>query len=258
MDTRMENAVAQKLSFSSSYEIKKFDEVTAELLVLDRIFSAEQGPNIQSYLPTVWNVLVQLIAKQKLEAESTLSGPDLKIFNEVLFVSVALIDEFFMRKEKMIYDFWKKHLLEFRFFQSRNAGNLFYTNIDDILQKNDVNKKNLAFIYFQALGMGFKGRYFESANANDILKYRRSLYSFLFNKNLFVIDDSNNPSLKNGLFILEETKGVNLAKTVKLYTFIVLIVITYIISTYVVWYYQRIPLESFLRRVSAPVESVIR
>ena len=95
------------------------------------------------------------------------------------------------------------------------------------------------------LNMGFKGKYFGLENENEILNYKRSLYSLIFNKSSNYLLKDNQYYLSNIIEDenLEFVKSVKLIQYRKYFYFAIAIIIIYLIYTTSVFLYKKSNLE---------------
>ena len=71
------------------------------------------------------------------------------------FALCAFIDELLMNKSWPGQNFWKRSLLQTQYFQTTNAGEEFFSNLNALRPEQNWVRE----IYYLCLCMGFKGRY---------------------------------------------------------------------------------------------------
>jgi type VI secretion system protein ImpK len=82
------------------------------------------------------------------------------LYRQAEYVMAALADEILLhRLEWQGTRAWNSHLIEFRLFRTRVAGEEFFNRLDRLLQTPDPMYKDLATIYLMAIMLGFRGRY---------------------------------------------------------------------------------------------------
>jgi type VI secretion system protein ImpK len=92
---------------------------------------------------------------------------------------VALADEIFLNADWEGRYAWNFNLLESRLFQSHVAGERFFQNIDQLLEKRSPLRVELAKIYLMALSLGFQGKYRGADPEHALRYYRKRLHSFI-------------------------------------------------------------------------------
>ncbi len=109
---------------------------------------------------------------------------------EARYVMVALADEIFLNIEWEGKHAWNFNLLEERFYTSHVAGEVFFGRCDAlIVAMRDALKVELAKIYLMALCLGFQGKYRGADSQGDLLRYRQSLYQYIFQGSHHLQDD---------------------------------------------------------------------
>jgi type VI secretion system protein ImpK len=130
--------------------------------------------------PMVWQPLLSLLERQAVEAGEMGGSFAYEIYREAQYVMCALADEIFLHEEWEGREDWQ--LLESRLFQSQVAGEEVFNRIDRLLQRNDSFYVDLASVYFQALSIGFQGRY-RGEQTNRLAVYRQQLFSMIYRRN---------------------------------------------------------------------------
>jgi type VI secretion system protein ImpK len=130
----------------------------------------------------VWQALVGLLNRQ--EAEVRRSGGEYAsaIYRRAQYVMAALADEIFLYLDWPGRDAWRTQLLEFKLFQSYQAGEEVFRRIEAVLRTRDPADAELARIYLMALALGFRGALRGPEGQARIDWYRRELYTFLTNR----------------------------------------------------------------------------
>ena len=237
-----------------SYEVKLFNVINLELLLIEKVLEFNsvkkndeglKNEILKEKISSIWSNLNTIIVTEKNETEKKFSQTELRNFNEALYIIVSFIDEFFIRREGFVSEYWNKNLFESLYFNSRKSGEQFFEKIDESLQSKNEQNKSLLFVYLLAISLGFKGRYYGLENENEILYYKRSLYSTIFNKSLYSFGADNYNYLSNindfdDNIIIE---GVGLTKNRKYYYFAFFLIFIYLIYTFMFFYYKKSHLE---------------
>ena len=86
------------------------------------------------------------------------------VFDEALFPIVAWIDETILNSEHENRKAWQKSLLQKKFFNTSNAGEVFYSNFKHLSK----DAFELRILYLYALFLGFKGKYYRNDDAQKL------------------------------------------------------------------------------------------
>ena len=90
---------------------------------------------------------------------------DLKVsFDEALFPLTAWIDETILNSDLENRRGWRKSLLQKKFFDTSNAGEIFYKNFKHLSE----DAFELRFLYLYILFLGFKGKYYRDEDAQKV------------------------------------------------------------------------------------------
>lgn len=123
--------------------------------------------------------LKELLDRQGLECQKYGGQFAVTYYQNAQFVMAALADELFLKADWTGRSFWEDNLLESALFGTHDAGDLFFTRLDDLLNLRDPLQKDVAEIYLMALGLGFEGRYRGTDHGDILDHYRRTLYTFI-------------------------------------------------------------------------------
>lgn len=129
--------------------------------------------------------LLGLLKRQAAVAETSGGALGLEQYRKAQFVMAALADETFLHLDWEGREVWEQSLLEAELFGTHRAGELFFTQLEELLQLRDPGSLDLARIYLLALALGFEGRYRGHPEAErELTAYRRRLYRFLFGRDV--------------------------------------------------------------------------
>ena len=130
----------------------------------------------------VWQALVGLLNRQEAEVRRAGGEYATAIYRRAQYVMAALADEIFLYLDWPGRETWRTQLLEYKLFQSYNAGEEVFRRIEAVLRTRDPADSELAKIYLMALALGFRGALRGPAAQARIDWYRRELYTFLTNR----------------------------------------------------------------------------
>jgi type VI secretion system protein ImpK len=153
------------------------------LMVLPALSPVSAGAPSPSVAPSaVWQALVGLLNRQEAEVRRTGGEYATAIYRRAQYVMAALADEIFLYLDWPGREAWRTQLLEFKLFQSYNAGEEVFRRIEAVLRTRDPADSELAKIYLMALALGFRGALRGPGGQARIDWYRRELYTFLTNR----------------------------------------------------------------------------
>jgi type VI secretion system protein ImpK len=152
------------------------------LMVLPAPASISPRPPSVITPSAVWQALEGLLNRQEAEVRRSGGEYATAIYRRAQYVMAALADEIFLYLEWPGREIWRTQLLEFKLFQSYNAGEEVFRRIEAVLRTRDPADSELAKIYLMALALGFRGALRGPAAQARIDWYRRELYTFLTNR----------------------------------------------------------------------------
>lgn len=157
-------------------------------------------------------------------------------YQEAQYIMVALADEVFLNLSWFGAKTWEDNLLEGQIFYTEIAGELFFSKLDNLLKNADPSNKDLAMIYLMALGLGFRGKYHEQDDFGELSRYRKSLYSLVYEQQATLMQGRD--------YLLPEPYQYTLSAIpkqllpeIRFWGFVfVATVVAYVFITYVLWY----------------------
>lgn len=155
------------------YEVLRQKEKALRTLEGD---AQEVTQHVEAVVQEIQKKLHQVLEAQSLQASKNIGGITASYFRDSQYVMVALADEIFINMEWVGSRIWRKNLMEGQVFQTQIAGEQFYKRLDLLLQSNDPTRGELAQVYLTALSLGFKGRFNEAKDQEQLDWYRDQLY----------------------------------------------------------------------------------
>lgn len=95
---------------------------------------------------------------ERFERESRAAGIDNEKITRAKFALVAFLDETIISSSWNQKEVWLSDPMQIKMFDTFNAGEEFFTNLNDLRQRSSSNKDVLE-IYYLCLALGFKGKY---------------------------------------------------------------------------------------------------
>ncbi|WGL60335.1 DotU family type IV/VI secretion system protein [Pigmentibacter sp. JX0631] len=156
-----------------------------------------------------------------------------KLYLEFQYAMIALSDEFFLKKNNEISDYWKDNTLEYIFYGTRSSGTIIFDKIDKIIRENDTLNSDLAYVYLLLLGLGFKGKYHINNEEDKIKYYQKELFRIINSK--MNITEEKEFVLSNSLNIPKNIKDLFLPDIKKWYFYILITIFIYFVISSFIW-----------------------
>jgi type VI secretion system protein ImpK len=101
---------------------------------------------------------------------------------ECRYVLAIFADEVLVNTPWYGQQAWRENLLEDALFDTHNAGDRFFEEVERLLRERDPARAEVAAVYLMALALGFQGRY-RGLGAEALLQdLQRQLFSFAFQR----------------------------------------------------------------------------
>ncbi len=262
----MDEAALTEENFYTSYEVMLFNRVVNELLLIDYALSSESNSTeLQKHSPiktdrlnNIWTNLNNILKNEKKEAERILPSSELKNFQEVLFILVSIIDEFFVRKEKNISEYWSNNLFEHLYFNTRTAGSRIFEKLEEMIENKTHKKRNIVYLYLMSLTFGFRGKYYGDSFEDVINNYKRSLFGIIFNKSAYQFESQHYCALSDSIDSLEDkkTNPIQLSNNSIIYKTCFILIFIYIIGSYGIIYSKKTQLETKFEKINNSLEYI--
>ena len=138
----------------------------------------------------VWQRLLALLDQQAEAARRRGGDYGSSIYTEAQYVMAALADEVFLHLDWEGKEAWRTNLLESKLFHSHSAGEIFFQNLDRLLQNRDPIYSELARVYLMALSLGFLGKFRGGEHSRELDAYRRKIFSYIARRDPDILDES--------------------------------------------------------------------
>ncbi len=235
------------ISLFKSKNIQNFDKFCYDLTIYEKNIDSkykeliennkveEKNAELQNFnlfLKDIWNEIYKSIVNYISENISQDKITN-KSYSEYQYAMISLTDEFFLRKNNEISDFWQNNTLEYNFYGTRSSGSIIFDKIEKIINENDVFNSELAYVYLIILGLGFKGKYQITSNEDKTKYYQKELYR------IFNSSDKNSEKFElvfsNALNIPKNIKETFLPDIKKWYFYIFATIVIYLIISSTIW-----------------------
>lgn len=171
----------------NSFLIKNFKDFYTEILGL-KAWALDANPDLKnkpipsddhrqiSKTQMIRDRLIDLLQLQYQTVESQGSGYAANYYREAQYAMVGLADEIFLNIPWEGTKEWEDHLLESALFNSQDAGEKIFQNIDTYLEAQKGANLDLGAIYLLILGLGFQGKYRGEKTPGVLRTYCSNLY----------------------------------------------------------------------------------
>jgi type VI secretion system protein ImpK len=140
-----------------------------------------EGAAVEVSAATVAAGLANILEQQALEVARQGGALAAERYQEAQYVMAALADELFLHEIQWAGGaHWAEHLLERRLFGTYDAGQQVFRRAAAILDERGHSDRELAMVYFSALGLRFMGQHRGAANPIELEGLKRSLYRLIF------------------------------------------------------------------------------
>lgn len=243
----------------ASFIVECFEEFYKEVLrhkkfVLSKPWmktdnAAESSPNATAEY--IISKLQTFLEEQSIKATYGGSSFAETFYEEAKFVMVALADEVFLNLDWPGKSYWEANLLEQRIYNTHSAGQAFFSKLDSLLIDKDPVRVDLAVLYLNALGLGFRGKYRHFDDDGAIRSYQKRLFTFinrrepyLFQQKLHIFQDAY-------AHTLEGSGAKELPNARNWYFVFGGIGLMYLITSYVIWYSATSEINRVVNRIIA-------
>lgn len=228
----------------SSFIVESFEEFYREVLnhknfVLTKPWQKSGGQGESSPQATAEYILSRLqtfLEEQATKARYGGNSFTENYYAEAQFIMVSLADEVFLHLDWPGKRYWEFNLLEQRLYNTHSAGQVFFEKLDDLLKNKDPVRVDLAILYLNALGLGFKGKYRHFNDEGALESYRKRLFVFinrrepyLYQKKIHLFPDAYAHTIEGG----EAKELPNLRNWYLIFAGIGL---SYLFVSYIIWY----------------------
>lgn len=177
-----------------SYLLRQFRDFYADVAHLKEqvqagtwIFSSDaEGEGAAEQHGSANAVLHRLCRRLEHQAlDATRAGGDYgaALFREAQYVMAALADEVFLHGvDWQGRETWTNNLVETRLFGTSDAGERLFSRAEELLEQRDPVYAELAVVYFMALALGFRGRYYGREDGGRLNQLKQRLYEFAFRR----------------------------------------------------------------------------
>jgi type VI secretion system protein ImpK len=173
-------------------------------------------------------------------------------YRQAEYVMAALADEVLLHHLGWGgKDAWNSHLIEFRLFKTRIAGEEFFSRLDRLLQTPDPMYKDLATVYLLAIMLGFRGKYWGTHDKSTIDFYRRQLFTFIFHGQPELKKETKKLFPEAYLHTVEEGSGRKVPQVKIWYILLGLMFIVYIVVSRSIWVNGTSELNAITSRIEA-------
>ena len=137
-------------------------------------------PSEKNLCRYIFNKLVELLSENRNAAVGQGDKATTALYDEALYIMVALADEAFLTLRWPGNQAWTEHLLEVHFFNTHRAGEHFFEKLDAFLSQNNKVHKDLGVLYLWCLGLNFLGKHDAPESVSSLETYKKRLFSLIY------------------------------------------------------------------------------
>jgi type VI secretion system protein ImpK len=248
----------------ASLLLLQFRDFYGELIKLKRLIKAGQTPGLTGGSPdkSPGDRMAAAVAEHLsavMEQQSMLAGRRgsdyTGLYRQTEYVMAALADETLLHHvEWEGREAWNKHLIEYRLFQTRRAGDEFFDRLDRLLLTPDPMYKDLATVYLLAIMLGFRGRYYSANDKGKIGYYRRQLFVFIFHGQPELSKETKKLFPETYLHTVQEAADRKVPQVRIWYILLALLVVIYVVASRSIWLNTTADLHDISARIQGLVQ----
>ncbi len=172
-------------------------------------------------------------------------------YSEAQFILVALADEVFLNIDWPGKPYWESNLLEQRLYETHSAGQVFFERLDVLLLNKNPIRTDLAILYLNALGLGFRGKYRHLDDKGALKSYRERLFTFINRREPYLFEQKVHLFPDAYAHTLEEGEAKELPNLRNWYFVFGGIGLLYLLTSYVIWYSATGEMSRIVNRIIA-------
>jgi len=172
-------------------------------------------------------------------------------YAEAQFIMVALADEVFLSFDWPGKSYWEASLLEQRLYNTHSAGQVFFERLDTLLENKDPVRVDLAVLYLNALGLGFRGKYRHFDDDGALQNYRESLFTFINRREPYLYKQKVHLFPDAYAHTLEGGKAKELPTLRNWYFVFGGIALVYVLFSYIIWYSATVDISRIVNTIIA-------
>ena len=173
-------------------------------------------------------------------------------YRQAEYVMAALADEILLHHLAWSgKQAWNNHLIEYRLFKTRIAGEEFFTRLDRLLQTPDPMYKDLGTVYLLAIMLGFRGKYWGANDQGKVDFYRRQLFTFIFHGQPELRKETRKLFPEAYLHTVEEGAGRKVPQVRIWYILLAVLIVVYLVTARSIWMNSTTELEGIMTRIEA-------
>lgn len=126
--------------------------------------------------------LSALIEEQAREAGRLAGRSGADAAAQARYLKAALADEVLLHTDWAGRQYWQHVLLEAVLFQTSQAGQRVFADIDQLLREREPAQRSQARMFLHVLALGFQGSYRGGPSLAPLAAYRRELFQFAYQR----------------------------------------------------------------------------
>ncbi|MBY0293220.1 MAG: DotU family type IV/VI secretion system protein, partial [Alphaproteobacteria bacterium] len=144
---------------------------------------------------------------------------------------------------------WETNILEQRIYSTHSAGQTFFEKLDLLLYNKDPVRVELAIIYLNALGLGFRGKYRHFDDQGALSSYRIRLFTFINRREPYLFRQKVHLFPDAYAHALEGAEAKELPNLRNWYLIFTGIGFAYLLASYIIWYFATADINQIVNRI---------
>ncbi len=241
----------------TTFIVECFEEFYRQVLkhkqfVLTKPWKESQGGGESSPNATAEFILSKLqtfLEEQSITASYGGDSFTENYYAEAQFIMVALADEVFLNMNWAGKPYWETNLLEQRLYDTHSAGQVFFERLDVLLQNKDPVRIDLAVLYLNALGLGFRGKYRHFDDEGALKSYRKRLFIFINRREPYLFQEKIHIFPDAYSHTLEGSTAKELSNFRNWYFVFAGISLIYLLTSYIIWYSATVDITRIVNKI---------
>ncbi|MDC0349089.1 DotU family type IV/VI secretion system protein [Alphaproteobacteria bacterium] len=180
--------------------------------------------------------LEDLLTNQYKELGSAKGGYAARYYREAQYIMVSLADETFINLNWHGKEEWEDNLLESLLYNTQDAGDKFFENLDNFLENTGAQGVDMASLYLISLGLGFKGKYRGIENEKEIFSYKEKLYRWITSENPELLENRARLFPQTYENIITDRQGTHIPDSRPWWVALSVIALFFIVASSLIWF----------------------
>jgi type VI secretion system protein ImpK len=217
--------------------VSEFQDFYSEVIRMRRLaVNLGSADPVEAQCQSILTRLSDLLERQSLFAGRSAGEIGFGLYCELQYVMAALADETFLQLEWPGREYWSRHLLETRLFDSHNAGEEFFTRMDRLLDQPERSYTDIYSVYLMALALGFRGKYWGVDDDGRIEQYRQRLFVRIYRRRPELFSGHSQLFPESYRYTLSESMAVKLPSPNRWFLALAAAIVIWLVGASLLWH----------------------